>query len=64
MAPRPDLSTATWRTSSYSNGGANNCLEVADGHLGVIPVRDSKNPGPTLLVPAPAWQTFVATIKD
>jgi hypothetical protein len=29
-APRPDLSTARWRKSSYSNGGANNCVEVAD----------------------------------
>lgn len=28
---RGDLSTATWRKSSYSNGGANNCVEMAEG---------------------------------
>ncbi len=27
----PDLSTATWRKSSYSEGGDNDCVEVADG---------------------------------
>ncbi|WP_435876739.1 DUF397 domain-containing protein [Streptomyces achromogenes] len=38
----PDLSSATWRKSSYSGGGANDCAEVADGYPGVVPVRDSK----------------------
>ncbi|MET8731090.1 DUF397 domain-containing protein [Streptomyces parvus] len=55
-----DLSTATWRKSSYSDGGANNCIEVADGCPGVVPVRDSKVPtGPALLIAAPAWTAFV-----
>ncbi|MFF4174543.1 DUF397 domain-containing protein [Streptomyces sp. NPDC001750] len=36
------LRTATWRKSSYSNGDGGDCLEVADGHLGLVPVRDSK----------------------
>ncbi|MBC7271267.1 MAG: DUF397 domain-containing protein, partial [Streptomyces sp.] len=44
MKPIPDLSTAAWRKSSYSDGGDNNCLEVADGHPGIVPVRDSKAP--------------------
>ncbi|MEV6163939.1 DUF397 domain-containing protein [Streptomyces sp. NPDC052052] len=57
----PDLSTAVWRKSSYSDGGGTNCVEVADGYPGLVPVRDSKTPtGPTLLIPAPAWTTFVA----
>ncbi|MEV4877489.1 DUF397 domain-containing protein [Streptomyces cyaneofuscatus] len=57
----PDLSTATWRKSSYSDGGDNNCIEVADGYPGLIPVRDSKAAptGPALLITAPAWAAFV-----
>nr|WP_202482316.1 DUF397 domain-containing protein [Streptomyces sp. SID5594] len=56
----PDLSTATWRKSSYSDGGDNNCIEVADGYPGLVPVRDSKAPtGPALLITAPAWAAFV-----
>ncbi|MEO3750093.1 DUF397 domain-containing protein [Streptomyces sp. B6B3] len=58
-----DLSTAAWRKSSYSNGGDNNCLEVADGHPGGVPVRDSKDPGPVLVIPGPAWQSFVDSLK-
>ncbi|TDC24654.1 DUF397 domain-containing protein [Streptomyces sp. 8K308] len=63
-APSPDLRGVTWRKSSYSNGGANNCVEVADGLPGVVPVRDSKvSGGPALLVPAGAWAAFVASVK-
>ncbi|MEV7253170.1 DUF397 domain-containing protein [Streptomyces cyaneofuscatus] len=59
-ATTPDLSTATWRKSSYSDGGPNNCIEVADGYPGLVPVRDSKTPtGPALLITAPAWAAFV-----
>ncbi|MFJ9260950.1 DUF397 domain-containing protein [Streptomyces bacillaris] len=60
MKRTPGLSTATWRKSSYSDGGDNNCIEVADGYPGVIPVRDSKTPtGPALLIATPAWTAFV-----
>lgn len=44
MSPGPDLSAATWRKSSYSDGGANNCVEVSDTFPGLVPVRDSKTP--------------------
>jgi hypothetical protein len=54
-----DLSTSSWRKSSHSNGGNNNCVEVADRVPGVVPIRDSKNPGPAILVPAAAWRAFV-----
>ncbi|MEU4272059.1 DUF397 domain-containing protein [Streptomyces sp. NPDC026092] len=58
-----DLSTVTWRKSSYSNAEAGNCLEVADA-LPLVPVRDSKNPtGPTLLFEAGAWAAFVAGLR-
>ncbi|MER5395765.1 DUF397 domain-containing protein [Streptomyces sp. NPDC002599] len=55
-----DLTTATWRKSSYSGGEGGDCLEVADGHPARIPVRDSKNPGPVIAFGAEAWGTFVA----
>ncbi|MFF0437192.1 DUF397 domain-containing protein [Streptomyces sp. NPDC004327] len=58
-----DLSTITWRKSSYSNDEAGACLEVAD-NLPLVPVRDSKNPtGPALLFAATAWSAFVAGVK-
>ncbi|GAA3127383.1 DUF397 domain-containing protein [Streptomyces rectiviolaceus] len=65
MNGTPGLSTAAWRKSSYSNGGDANCVEVADGFLGVVPVRDSKTPeGPALVVPDHGWGAFVDWIKD
>ncbi|WP_329127705.1 DUF397 domain-containing protein [Streptomyces caniferus] len=40
------------------------CVEVADGHPALVPVRDSKNPhGPTLLIPDEAWAAFIAGLK-
>ncbi|UYB41417.1 DUF397 domain-containing protein [Streptomyces sp. Je 1-4] len=59
-----DLVDAEWRKSSYSDGGADNCVEVSDGFPGAVPVRDSKNPtGSVLLFPAGAWAAFIATVK-
>ncbi len=31
-----------WRTSSHSNGQGGECVEVADGVPGVVPVRDAR----------------------
>uniref|UniRef100_A0AAU3GXD3 DUF397 domain-containing protein n=1 Tax=Streptomyces sp. NBC_01401 TaxID=2903854 RepID=A0AAU3GXD3_9ACTN len=60
MSRIPELGSTAWRKSSYSDGGANNCLEVADNFPGLVPVRDSKVPdGPALIVNAPAWTAFV-----
>ena len=56
----PDLSTAVWRKSSYSNATGGECVEVRDDLPGVVPVRDSKVPdGSALLIPASAWASFV-----
>ncbi|MFF0683432.1 DUF397 domain-containing protein [Streptomyces tendae] len=58
-----DLSDARWRKSTYSNGDGGNCLEVADGVPGVIPVRDSKvTDGPVVVVGSVAWTEFVRTV--
>jgi hypothetical protein len=55
-----------WYTSSYSNNGGN-CVEVAVNlapSRGVVPVRDSKNPGgPVLSLPAASFAAFVAGVR-
>ncbi|GAA1291560.1 DUF397 domain-containing protein [Streptomyces sanglieri] len=65
MACTPiDLSTAIWRRSSHSNTSGGDCLEVADGHQDLVPVRDSTRPeGPVLVIPASAWTPFVEAVK-
>ncbi|MEW1860627.1 DUF397 domain-containing protein [Streptomyces sp. NPDC088194] len=55
-----------WFTSSYSaNGGQ--CVEVAANlaaSRGIVPVRDSKDPGgPALAFSADAFASFVAGVK-
>ncbi|WP_053853388.1 DUF397 domain-containing protein [Streptomyces sp. NRRL B-24085] len=55
----------TWRKSTYSGGGGDNCLEVADGHPTAIPVRDSKNPhGPKLTLRPESWSVFVKAVIE
>ncbi|MFD6420751.1 DUF397 domain-containing protein [Streptomyces sp. NPDC060198] len=60
-----DLSTVTWRKSTFSDGGQTNCLEVSDDFPGLVPVRDSKNPaGPVLTISARAWTAFVNVVRE
>jgi hypothetical protein len=52
-----------WRTSRYSNGNGGNCVEVADGVPGLVPVRDSKNrTGPVLMIRNSAWIPFIDSL--
>ncbi|AWL38484.1 DUF397 domain-containing protein [Streptomyces sp. SM18] len=61
---RPGLGAVAWRRSSYSNGQGGDCVEVADGFSGVLPVRDSKRPqGPALMFGVSAWSAFVNEVK-
>ncbi|MEV6331288.1 DUF397 domain-containing protein [Streptomyces sp. NPDC051909] len=40
-------------------------MEVAPGFPGLVPVRDSKTPnGPVLVLSAPAWATFVDSVRS
>ncbi|MFH8975202.1 DUF397 domain-containing protein [Streptomyces sp. NPDC017890] len=43
--PEVDPNGVAWRRSGYSNQEGGDCVEVADGFTGVVPVRDSKVPG-------------------
>ncbi|MEU3445922.1 DUF397 domain-containing protein [Streptomyces thermolilacinus] len=61
---RAELPFISWRKSSYSNQENGNCLEVADGVTGIVPVRDSKVPdGDVLVVSAQAWVPFIDSLK-
>ncbi|MFF3765083.1 DUF397 domain-containing protein [Streptomyces sp. NPDC001922] len=65
MRSTPDLSTAHWRKSSYSNTNGGDCIEVADGLPGIVPVRDSKNPhGPALVFSPASWTSFIDAVKE
>ncbi|MEV5126789.1 DUF397 domain-containing protein [Streptomyces decoyicus] len=65
MRHTPELNSAHWRKSSYSNPNGGSCVEIADDFPGLVPVRDSKDPhGPALLIPAAAWSTFVESLKE
>ncbi|MER8102800.1 DUF397 domain-containing protein [Kitasatospora sp. NPDC094016] len=38
---------------------------MAPGFPGLVPVRDSKDPGgPALVFPAEAWHSFIVAIRD
>ncbi|OEU86587.1 hypothetical protein DB35_23055 [Streptomyces abyssalis] len=61
-----DLSGAEWHKSSYSNGDGGNCVEVACGLPGLMPVRDSKRAGgdgAVIVFPAGGWYAFVDAVK-
>jgi Domain of unknown function (DUF397) len=58
-----DLTSVSWRKSSYSGGNGGNCIQVA-GLPDTIAVRDSKDPdGPALLFTAAEWAAFTARVK-
>ncbi|MGC0315221.1 DUF397 domain-containing protein [Kitasatospora acidiphila] len=57
---------ARWVKSSYSQTGGN-CIEWAPAFAaqGIVPVRDSKNPGGPALTFAPeGFATFVQGVKN
>jgi hypothetical protein len=58
-----DLNGVSWRKSSYS-GNNGDCVEVGTGSVGVLGVRDSKDPGgPVLVVTTEAWQVLTDRVK-
>jgi transcriptional regulator with XRE-family HTH domain len=64
MSIHPDLSDARWRKSRHSGGNNGDCVEVAVNLPGIVPVRDSKNPGPTLIASRAAWTAFVRKVRS
>lgn len=57
------LHRAQWRTSTHS-GQNGSCVQVAANALGIVAVRDSKNPdGPKLIFTPDEWQRFAGRIR-
>lgn len=57
-----DLAAATFRKSSYSGGGGNECVEVATIHAWAC-VRDSKVAGgPVVIVTATAFADLLGAV--
>jgi hypothetical protein len=57
-----EVTDLNWRKASYSNGGANACIEVAN--TGVVLVRDTTDrSGPVLPFTTTAWEKFTAKVK-
>ncbi|WP_079063910.1 DUF397 domain-containing protein [Streptomyces sp. NRRL F-4489] len=60
----PNLDTAAWRKSSYSDTGGD-CVELTQLAPGATAIRDSKNvTGPQVIVTARAWASFIAALKN
>lgn len=55
-----------WFTSSYTNGGLNDCVEVNYSLAGHVGVRDSKlgPESPILAVPPVPWASLLTAVKD
>lgn len=63
MTRNTDLAAARWIKSSFSSDGGQ-CIEVAPGYSGIVPVRDSKDPnGPALVFGADAFASFVSAVR-
>ncbi|MEU0939712.1 MULTISPECIES: DUF397 domain-containing protein [unclassified Embleya] len=63
MSIAHDLSTARWRKSSYTNADGGNCVEVAGGLPGIVPVRDSKVlDSPTLVFENDGWSALLSDL--
>jgi hypothetical protein len=59
-----DLTRATWRKSSRSNGANGACVELACGSAARA-VRDSKNPaGPALLFDESKLTGFLSALRS
>ncbi|MGW2542887.1 DUF397 domain-containing protein, partial [Kitasatospora sp. NPDC001574] len=58
-----NLAGARWVKSRHSGNGGN-CVEIAPGFPGLVPVRDSKDPsGPALVFPVDGWRSFVTALQ-
>jgi hypothetical protein len=59
-----DLSDVGWRKSSRSQGGGQNCVEVAGLPWTAVAIRDSKDPnGPVHIIRPSAYRNLIERIK-
>ncbi|WP_110945666.1 DUF397 domain-containing protein [Streptomyces avicenniae] len=56
-----------WIKSSYSesSSGGRGEYSPSSASIGIVPVRDSKDPhGPALAVPIGTWRSFLAAVRS
>jgi hypothetical protein len=60
-----ELTGVVWVRSSYSGSNGGQCVEFSASFAesGSVPVRDSKNPAPTLVASTASWTAFVEHVK-
>ena len=60
-----DISSASWRKSSYSGGNGGACVEVSRNLPGIVAVRDSKDRTGHVLAFAPEqWAAFTTGVRE
>ncbi|MCX4724926.1 DUF397 domain-containing protein [Streptomyces sp. NBC_01306] len=65
MSKFAHVAEPNWRSSTYSQSNGGECVQVAAGTPGFVPVRDSKNPtGPALAFPASAFSSFIEAVQQ
>ncbi|KPI08886.1 protein of unknown function DUF397 [Actinobacteria bacterium OK074] len=68
MSNTPAPYGSAWVKSTYSDGQGGQCVEWAPTYAsthGIVPVRDSKNPGgPTLMLSTEGFAGLVALARD
>lgn len=57
------MSQLTWQKSSFSEAGADTCVEIAVGLAGRTHLRESDDPGTVLTTSPTALRTLVRSIK-
>jgi hypothetical protein len=57
---------ADWRSSSFSSGGTDNCVEVASNLPGAVFVRDTKDggQGPVHRFTLDEWDAFLKGVRN
>ncbi|MFG1642426.1 DUF397 domain-containing protein [Amycolatopsis sp. NPDC049252] len=59
-----DRDRLAWvKSSASSSGNSDNCVEVATTDS-FVAVRDSKDPGPMIIVSGRAWLAFLGSSSD
>jgi hypothetical protein len=57
------MAQLTWQKSSFSEGGADTCFEVAAGPGGITYVRESDDPATVVTTTPAALGAFIRAVK-
>ncbi|WEV25597.1 DUF397 domain-containing protein [Streptomyces sp. 71268] len=57
------MSSLTWRKSSFSEPGSDNCVELAADPVGASHLRESADPATVITTTRPALRALLASVK-